>query len=164
MQINVIMFKEDDPHKCTAAKLIRFKLAKKIKKPSPKCIILDPFSQKILLPNEKHVKSITAVDCSWNSINYTCIRKFPGIHRRLPPLFAGNPINYSKLSKLTTIEAITATLFIFGYNDIGLKLLNKFSWGHTFFELNRGLLEDYSKLRSMDEIKLVLYNYGITNT
>ena len=60
--------------------------------------------------------------------------RFLGISRKLPPLFAGNPVNYSKLNKLTTVEALSA-LFILGYFDDAKKLLDKFKWGHTFYEL-----------------------------
>ena len=32
MQIQVVMLKQDDPNKCTAAKLVKFGLAKNVKK------------------------------------------------------------------------------------------------------------------------------------
>ncbi|MEK0382260.1 MAG: DUF367 domain-containing protein, partial [Nitrosopumilus sp.] len=73
-----------------------------------------------------------------------------------------NPVNYSKLNKLTTVEAIAATVFILGNKDLSLELLDKFKWGHTFFELNQNLLEDYSKLKSEDEIIPLLKEYNIS--
>jgi pre-rRNA-processing protein TSR3 len=48
-----------------------------------------------------------------------------------------------------------------GYEDLGLKLLDKFKWGHTFLDLNKNLLEDYSKLESEDEISPLLKEYKI---
>ena len=67
MQLNVLMLKQDDPKKCTAAKLVKFKLAKNVKKISKNTLVLNPFAQKTLLPNDgKLVNSITAIDCSWN--------------------------------------------------------------------------------------------------
>jgi len=156
------MFKQDDPRKCTALKLIRFKLANKITKTSQYCLILNPFAKKMLLSTDLYIKSITAIDCSWNKINRSNIQRFVGIHRRLPPLFAGNPINYSKLDKLTTVEAITAALFILGQVEMANKILSKFNWGHSFMELNNDLLKDYSKLKSTDEIYNVLNEYGIS--
>ena len=155
------MYKQDDPRKCTALKLIRFKLANQIKKTSPRCLILNPFAKKILLPTDIYIKSITAIDCSWNKIDRIHIKQFVGIHRKLPPLFAGNPINYSKLNKLTTAEAITAALFILGYYEISKQIISKFNWGHSFIELNRNLLDDYSRLKSMEEIYEILNDYGI---
>jgi len=74
---------------------------------------------------------------------------------------SGNPVNYSKLNKLTTVEAIAAAVYILGNKDSSLELLDKFKWGHTFFELNQNLLEDYSKLKSEDEITPLLKEYKI---
>ena len=162
MQLNVLMLKQDDPKKCTAAKLVKFKLAKNVKKISKNTLVLNPFAQKTLLPNDrKLVNSITAIDCSWNLADQAFAKKYPGLTRKLPPLFAGNPVNYSKLGKLTTVEAISAAAFILGFNDLALVLLDKFKWGHTFYELNQELLNDYSKLESEYEINPLLREYNI---
>jgi pre-rRNA-processing protein TSR3 len=58
-------------------------------------------------------------------------------------LLAANPTNYSKLGKLSSAEALAGCLFILGYEDQAVQLLNKFKWGHTFLELNGELLRDY---------------------
>jgi len=163
MKIQVLMLKQDDPKKCSAAKLVKFGLAINVKKTSAKTLVLDPFAKKSIMPSDKKLSnSITAIDCSWNLADKAFATKFSGIHRKLPPLFAGNPVNYSKLNKLTTVEAIAATVFILGNKDLSLKLLDKFKWGHTFFELNQNLLEDYSKLKSEDEIIPLLKEYKIS--
>jgi len=162
MQLNVLMLKQDDPKKCTAAKLVKFKLAKNVKKISKNTLVLNPFAQKTLLPNDrKLVNSITAIDCSWNLADQAFAKQYPGLTRKLPPLFAGNPVNYSKLGKLTTVEAISGAAFILGFNDLALEILDKFKWGHTFYELNQELLNDYSKLESEDEINPLLREYDI---
>ena len=88
-------------------------------------------------------------------------QKFNGIKRKLPPLFAGNPVNYSKLNKLTTVEALSGSLFILGFKEQGLELLNKFKWGHTFHELNQNLFDDYSKAESEEQIQIILSDYGL---
>ena len=162
MKIQVVMLKQDDPKKCSAAKLVKFGLAKNVKKTSNKTLVLDPFAKKSIMNSDKKlVNSITGIDCSWNLADKAFTTNFSGIHRKLPPLFAGNPINYSKLNKLTTVEAIAATVFILGNKDLCLQLLDKFKWGHTFFELNKNLLEDYSKLESEDQIHSLLKEYEI---
>jgi len=156
------MLKQDDPKKCTAAKLVKFKLAKNVKKISKNTLVLNPFAQKTLLPNDrKLVNSITAIDCSWNLADQAFAKQYPGLTRKLPPLFAGNPVNYSKLGKLTTVEAISGAAFILGFNDLALEILDKFKWGHTFYELNQDLLNDYSKLESEGEINPLLREYNI---
>ena len=162
MKIQVVMLKQDDPKKCSAAKLVKFGLATNVKKTSDKTLILDPFAEKTITKNDKKlVDSITGIDCSWNLADQTFTTNFSGIHRKLPPLFAGNPVNYSKLNKLTTVEAISAAVFILGNKELCLELLDKFKWGHTFFELNQNLLEDYSKVDSEDQIPSILREYEI---
>tara|TARA_B110000263_G_C15012271_1_gene375619 strand:+ start:132 stop:629 length:498 start_codon:yes stop_codon:yes gene_type:complete len=161
MQINILMLNQDDPKKCTAAKLIRFRLAKKVTRTRPKTILLNPFSQKTLLNQEKtNIHSITGVDCSWKNAEKIFQKKFFGIPRKLPPLLAGNPVNYSKINKLTTAEALAASAFIIGKEKMCFDLLAKFNWGHTFLELNENLLKDYQKAKSEDDVHSIIIDYG----
>ncbi len=163
MNLQVLMFYQDDPKKCTAAKMVKFGIAKNIKKIGNKGLVLDPFSEKTLLPKDKSlINSIVGIDCSWTLADQAFSTKFSGIKRKLPPLLAGNPVNYSKLNKLTTAEALSASLFILGFRDESLAILDKFKWGHTFYELNQNLLEEYSKLESEDQIAVILKEYGIS--
>ena len=46
MKLQVLMFYQDDPKKCTAAKMVKFGLAQNIKKIGSKGLVLDPFSEK----------------------------------------------------------------------------------------------------------------------
>jgi pre-rRNA-processing protein TSR3 len=162
VKLQVLMFYQDDPKKCTAAKMVKFGLAHSIKKISAKGMVLDPFAEKTLLPKDKSIiNTIVGIDCSWNLADQAFSKNFTGIKRKLPPLLAGNPVNYSKLNKLTTAEALAASLFILGFREQSLELLDKFKWGHTFYELNQNLLEDYSKLESEEQIELILKDYGL---
>ena len=163
MKIQVLMLKQDDPKKCTAAKLVKFGLANNVHKTSTKTLVLDPFAEKTLLNKDKKlIRSVTGIDCSWSLADKTFVKKFTGIRRKLPPLFAGNPVNYSKLNKLTTVEAISAALYILGHQDLSLEMLDKFKWGHTFYELNKALLDEYSKLESENKINSILVDFGIS--
>jgi pre-rRNA-processing protein TSR3 len=162
MKLQVLMFYQDDPKKCTAAKMVKFGLAQNITKIGAKGLVLDPFSEKTLLPKDKFlINSVVGIDCSWNLADKAFSKKFNGIKRKLPPLLAGNPVNYSKLNKLTTAEALSATLIILGFKEQGLELLDKFKWGHTFYELNQNLFEEYSKLENEQQIELILKDYGL---
>ena len=161
MKINLLMFYQDDPKKCTAAKLIKFGLAKKITKSQSKTVLLHPYSEKTLLNNEKSLfTSITGIDCSWVLAEQVFQKNFIGIARKLPPLLAGNPVNYSKINKLTTVEAIAAAAFILGNETLSQNLLEKFNWGHTFLELNENLLQDYKKAESEGEVIEIIRSYG----
>ncbi len=159
------MFKQDDPKKCTAAKLVKFKLATSVRTTLLNTILLDPFAKRTILRADRLLAgSITGIDCSWELAEKTFKKKFTGIARKLPPLLAGNPVNYSKLNKLTTVEAIAGAAFILGFEDLTDKLLDKFKWGHTFYDLNRNLLEDYSKANSEEEINSIMKEYGLSLT
>ena len=162
MRLQVLMFYQDDPKKCTAAKMVKFGLAQNIKKIGTRGLVLNPFSEKTLLPDEVSlINSVVGIDCSWNLADQAFSKNFNGIKRKLPPLLAGNPVNYSKLNKLTTVEALSASLFILGFKDQGLQLLDKFKWGHTFYELNQNLLEEYSKINNEDQIESILKDYSL---
>ena len=164
MNLNVLMLKQDDPRKCSAAKLVKFGLAKPVTRTASRTLILNPFSKKTLLKSDKKlVHSITGIDCSWNLAVPAFQKPFSGISRKLPPLLAGNPINYSKLNKLATVEALAAAVYILGESDLAHTLLQKFKWGNTFFELNKNLLQDYSKAQSESEILEICNEYQIPN-
>ena len=155
-------FNQDDPKKCTAAKMVKFKIASDVRSTNKKNLVLDPFSDKILLPKDKSlINSIVGIDCSWNLADQAFSKKFIGVKRKLPPLLAGNPVNYSKLNKLTTAEAISASLFILGFKQDALSLLDKFKWGHTFYDLNQNLLDEYSRLESEDQLESILKEYNL---
>lgn len=157
------MFYQDDPKKCTAAKMVKFGLAQSIKRIGSKDgLVLDPFSERYLLPGDRtRVSSIVGIDCSWSLAQREFSKRFNGIRCRLPPLLAGNPVNYSRLGRLTTVEAVSASLFILGHHEQGIKLLDKFKWGHTFFELNQNLLHDYLSAKKEGDIEQIVSDYGL---
>lgn len=162
MQIQVLMFEQDDPAKCTAAKLVKFGIARRIKRLSGKDMILNPFAKEFVLRSDRDLtKSITAIDCSWELAQKMFLKKFEGLSRKLPPLLAGNPVNYSKIGKLTTAEAIAGALYIMDYYDLANSVIEKFKWGHTFFDLNQYLLKDYSDAKTVDDVVRISQEYGL---
>ena len=157
------MFYQDDPTKCTAAKLVKFGMAQQVKKTSKKSIVLNPFSEEFVLSSDSgKVDSITAIDCSWELAQKMFLQRFDGLSRKLPPLLAGNPVNYAKIGKLTTAEALAGALYIIGFDDLANSILNKFKCGHTFYDLNKDLLSDYSRAGQTKEIVQIAKDYGLT--
>ena len=156
----VYEYLQDDPKKCTAARLIRLRLAQRLHslKQIPRySIVLNPTSQKTLTLDDRSLASrygLVGLDCSWNRADQVFEHHVPGENRRLPSLLAGNPINYSAVGKLSTVEALSASLYILGYKDQALNILQPFAWGRTFEALNRELLETYRKNDPAESIQL----------
>ena len=161
------MHKQDDPKKCTAARLVRLGLARRARLATGRTMVLNPFAAQTASPaDRKRVASVTAVDCSWRLATAVFGGGRPdaaaaALHRRLPPLLAGNPVNYSRVGMLTTAEALAGSLFIMGFGGRARELLARFSWGHTFAELNGALLEDYARARDGGEMAATAAEYGL---
>ena len=75
-----------------------------------------------------------------------------GIQRALPFLVAANPVNYGKPFKLTTVEAIAASLFILGEKEQSRNVLSKFRWGLNFLTLNEEPLESYASCLTSEDV------------
>ena len=105
MKLQVLMFYQDDPKKCTAAKMVKFGLAQNIKKIGSKGLVLDPFSEKYLLQGDKNsVSSIVGIACSARFHE----QSIPTIEL-IEDLSLGNKIFSEKGSKTNPFEPIFLT-------------------------------------------------------
>ena len=136
----------------------RYNLVRLVKRFSElpyRAVVLNPFSLKAFSPADRgrvERKGLVALDYSWERID-RAVRVPPSlVSRCLPYLLAGNPVNYGKPTKLSTVEALSAALYIIGYKEQAEQLLSKFKWGLDFLELNREPLELYSKAGDSSEI------------
>ena len=147
-----------DPKRCTGLKLKRHGLVRLVTKTRflPKrAVVLNPFSEIAFSPaDRKRVEDfgLVALDCSWEHAEKVLLKQVKGTSRCLPILIAGNPVNFGKATKLTTVEALAAALYIAGFKQEARELLSIFTWGHTFLELNRALLENYASAQDSTEI------------
>ena len=164
-KLYVYIMRQDDPKKCTSAKLVRLHFASPIYRASmlPKSsVVLNPFSQEVLAHIDRDRAErfgLAAIDCSWEKVDRVFTRGFPGLNRRLPILLAANPTSYAKISKLSSLEALAASLFILGFENRAEELLSLFKWGPTFYTLNKAPLEDYQKATSGEEINQIEHEY-----
>ncbi len=144
---------QDDPKKCTAARLRKFNLARRIpnlKRVPGSTIVLNPTARQRIASTDRNIvehDGIVALDCSWNRSDRIFSMNIPGQSRKLPLLLAGNPTNYSVLGKLSTAEAFAAALFITNFDIEARQVLNLFSWGETFLSLNKEPLLAYAKAK-----------------
>ena len=156
IELFVLMLKQDDPFRCTAAKLVKFNLARRVSYIRKDTLVLNPFATVSLSRQDAKISnSVSAIDCSWSRADHELkYRKadFHGIQRRLPLLLAANPTNYSRAGMLSTAEALAASAYILGFIETAVELMDKFKWGHTFLELNANILEEYSNAESSSGI------------
>ena len=66
LELAVLMYRQDDPSKCTALRLVKFKMAKEVRRIPTTFLVLNPFAEKMVAPNDmKKFRGICAIDCSW---------------------------------------------------------------------------------------------------
>ena len=158
VRIVVYNARQCDPKKCTALKLKRFNLVRQVVQVRflPKrAVVLNPFSETAFSPADRgRVEDfgLAALDCSWEHAERVLLKHVRGTSRCLPVLVAGNPVNFGKLTKLTTAEALAAALYIVGHRSQAVELLSVFKWGHTFLEINSERLEAYALARDSAEV------------
>ncbi len=158
VRITIYHAAQDDPKKNTALRLKRRGLARivtRVRFLPKRAIVLNPFGEIAFSPADRERISqfgLAALDCSWEHAQKVMGKHVKGTSRCLPILLAGNPVNYGKLTKLTTAEAIAAAMYIAGFKKESEELLSIFTWGHTFFELNGMLLDNYARAKDSAEI------------
>lgn len=157
IQIYICNLHTCNPKICTANRMVRFHKATEIpvNKIQSQSIVLTPFSQVALSPSDKKRVlnyGIVGIDCSWNKIEDSKNVLSKGTGRALPFLIAVNPTNYGKPSKLSTLEAVAAALYILGYREQYFDILATVKWGDEFHKINEEYLTAYSKAKNSKEV------------
>jgi len=153
MQLLIYHANQCNPKKCSGKKLARFDLVRLTHHIDPLLpfLVLSPFSQKALSPEDKGARGLAALDCSWTHAEEVFSR-FRLMERALPFLVAANPVNYGKPFKLSTVEALAAGLIILGEREQAELILSKFNWGHVFLKLNQEPLQEYATAKDSAEV------------
>ena len=155
-KLMVYEFRQDDPKKCTSARLRKFRLVQGLASMGrirSSAVVLNPTSSKTLSREDRESiqrDGLVALDCSWNLSEGVFDRNIPGNHRRLPILLAGNPTNYGIAGRLSTAEALAAALILTGFQQPARVILSLFKWGETFLSLNQDPLEKYAAAKSSE--------------
>lgn len=176
-EFNVAMWdlNQCDPRKCSGRKLARHNLITTLRLGQRfPGLVLTPVGINCVSPSDKEIivtSGLAVVDCSWAKLDETPFNRMKTPHPRLLPfLVAANPINYGKPCQLSCVEALAAAMYIIGRIPLDLRdsvrlirlilglkrearwYLSKFSWGHSFIELNNELLEKYSACKDSAEV------------
>ncbi|MDM7934443.1 MAG: DUF367 family protein, partial [Methanothrix sp.] len=155
LPVDLLIYHADqcDPKRCSGRKLARFGLVRLTRhiKDLRSYLVLSPFSERALSPEDRGVRGLAALDCSWAHAEEVFSRvRLRG--RALPFLVAANPVNFGRPFRLSTVEALAAALVILGQPGQAEALLSKFSWGRVFLELNREPLQEYAAARDSSEV------------
>lgn len=159
-QVKIVVYHagQCDPKKCTALKLKRHELVRlvsQIKFLPKRAVVLNPLAETAFSPaDRKRIEDfgLVALDFSWEHAEKALLKNVRGTSRCLPFLIAGNPVNFGKPTRLSTVEALAAALYICGFKEEAAHLLGIFKWGHTFLEINHERLESYANAKSSTEI------------
>jgi pre-rRNA-processing protein TSR3 len=143
-----------DPRKCTMKKLAQrglVTIVTTLGQIPRSTLLLDPTAEQAVSPADAHLPSITALDCSWEVLDTGAVTSWR--HRRaLPFLVAANPVNFGRPFRLTSVEAMAATLYILGEQEQARTILAPFRWGLRFLEVNCDPLEEYARARNSSEV------------
>jgi pre-rRNA-processing protein TSR3 len=159
-QVKIVVYHagQCDPKKCTALKLKRFGLVRlvyQMKFLPKRAVVLNPLSKIAFSPADRErIENfgLAALDFSWEHADNALFKNLRGTSRCLPYLIAGNPVNFGKPTKLSTVEALAAALYIAGFKEESNQLLSIYNWSHTFMELNNERLEKYAKAKDSTEV------------
>lgn len=162
VSLHVIHLDQDDPKKCTARKMHAnglVRLHENVSAAPRRGYLLDPQSTTILGPEDRGLitmgGAIVVLDCSWKRIGES-LEEIAGRTRLegriLPALLAANPVSWGRLGRLSSVEALGATLAILGYSEQASKILGPFQFGEQFLDLNKEPLQAYASAMSREEI------------
>jgi pre-rRNA-processing protein TSR3 len=163
--VTVYHAKQCDPKKCSTLKLKRHNLVRvvhRVRELPRGAVILNPFTPKAFSPADKEKltkRGLSALDCSWVHAKEVFDISSHWTPRCLPYLVAANPVNYGKPTKLSTVEALAAALYITGFSEQAEELLSKFKWGPQFITLNEELLEGYAQAKNSADVVKVQNEY-----
>ena len=156
---------QDDPKKCTAEKMVRFHIAKPVRRISaiPRdALVLDPTASKAASREDRERIArygIVVLDLSWNKLE-EMPRSLQLTNRRaLPYLVAANPVMWGRPMQLSSVESVAALLYIIGEKEEASQILSKFAWGHNFLDLNREPLDRYASAETSKEIVSIQWDY-----
>jgi len=153
-----------DPKRCSGRKLARLGLVKELKLGARwPGLCLSPKGQETVSPADNEIvgeMGVAVIDCSWARVDELNFNKMKsGYPRLLPWLVAANPVNYGKPCKLNCVEALAATFYICGWPEVASSYLKQFSWGPSFIDINKELLDRYSQCSNGDEVVKVQNSY-----
>lgn len=150
-------FDHCDPKRCSGKKLERLGYIKNLRVGQKfQGIVVSPNGTGVVCPNDREIvetMGAAVVECSWARLDEIPFNKIGGKNERLLPyLVAANTVNYGRPWKLNCVEALAACFAIVGHWEWAETLLENFSWGLTFLEINKELIEVYQQCTDSESV------------
>ncbi|ETI24894.1 hypothetical protein G647_04264 [Cladophialophora carrionii CBS 160.54] len=147
-----------DSKRCSGKRLMHFGLMRELpvgqKFPG---VVISPNAKTILSPADRELLEqygAAVVECSWIRLQEVPFSRIGGkCERLLPYLVAANSVNYGKPWRLNCVEALAACFAICGHHDWAEIVLQHFSYGEAFLEINSQLFKRYAACQNEEEIK-----------
>lgn len=151
-------FDHCDPKRCSGKKLERLGYIKNLRVGQKfQGVVVSPNGKGVVCPDDREIvetNGAAVVECLWARLDEVPFNKIGGKHERLLPyLVAANTVNYGRPWKLNCVEALAACFAIVGRTEWAEELLQNFSWGLTFLEINRELLEVYQACSDSESVE-----------
>ncbi|KAL7278198.1 hypothetical protein ACG7TL_008172 [Trametes sanguinea] len=150
-------FDHCDPRRCSGKKLARQGLIQDLRVGQRfRGVVVSPKGTQPVSPADRDIvaqNGVAVVECSWARLDEVPFNKISSPHERLLPyLVATNPVNYGKPWRLNCVEALAAAFYITGFDSYAERLLSGFGWGHSFYEVNKHLLEKYKTCTDAESV------------
>lgn len=151
-------FDHCDPKRCLGKKLERLGYIRGLRIGQKFLgVVVSPNGRGVVCPDDAELvqqHGAAVVECSWARLDEVPFGKIGGKHERLLPyLVAANTVNYGRPWKLNCVEALAACFAIVGREDWAAQLLENFSWGPTFLDINRELLHVYQQCTDLASVE-----------
>ncbi|RMD41984.1 hypothetical protein DV735_g3139, partial [Chaetothyriales sp. CBS 134920] len=147
-----------DAKRCSGKRLMHFGLMRELpvgqKFPG---VVISPNAKRVVSPADRELLEqfgAAVVECSWVRVKEVPWSRIGGkCERLLPYLVAANTVNYGKPWRLNCVEALAACFYICGKEEWAELVLQHFTYGQAFLEINRQLLDRYKKCKDEEEVK-----------
>ncbi|KAG6006309.1 hypothetical protein E4U43_000461 [Claviceps pusilla] len=147
-----------DPKRCSGKKLMRLGLMRDLHMGQRhNGVIITPNGRQVVSPADRELMDqygAAVVECSWARTQEVQWNKVGGkCERLLPYLVAANTVNYGKPWRLNCVEALAAAFYICGHADWAQQILEPFSYGESFLEINSRILKRYASCEDAAGVK-----------
>lgn len=147
-----------DAKRCSGKKLMRLGLMRELHVGQKFAgIVISPKAKKVVSAADKELMEqfgAAVVEASWNRIEEVPFSRIGGkCERLLPYLVAANATNYGKPWRLNCVEALAACFIICGRKEWAEEVLEPFSYGDPFLEINAQLFKRYAACATAEEVQ-----------